>query len=431
MEKIESKKDREIIAKIIEKAYGLQKNQYIVSDYRHLIPKSGDYLLLLRHEGDFYGKNVKGDSNFRVYVRVNTKDGTIQEIARVSSRPKEVVVENENALMKWFPLVDWNEDVKIGVSRYKPWEHFSFFKVAYEGTILIVFKILVGKSEETFICTQKSLDMYSNYWMKENVSFGNMYDSVENSSRVNYKVGESYQIILRHPYNQIVTSGPIKPELYLTKKMTCGKVTPMDKLSDGEWMSEEIEQTPPAILVTTINDILYVRDPNTNLLLMPVIATPQAVLRHVFDDYGDKRIGGDVLHIDLGTVYRFLNPKKAKDLKTVGNSNSFKKYYLEGKDNPDFKEKVNLLPDAFAQDVKIFDIEYEKELKEMKEKVKTYICNIKKNIKVKKIEEQLPGKENIEDHLVVLAAELYKERKTSDSDITNALKQRKYLFLTK
>lgn len=432
MDKIESKKDRDTIAKIIEKAYGLPKDQYVVSDHRQLTPKSGDYLLLLRHEGDFYGKSVKGDVNFRVYIRVDTKNNTIQEIARFSERPQNIVVKNEEDFVKYFPGVDWNEDVKKEGDKYEEWEHFSFFKVAYEGTILMAFKILVGKSEKMFICTQKSLDMYSNYWMKENVSFGNMYDSVENSSNINYKLGEAYQIILRHPYNQIVTSGPIKPELYLTKEMTCGEVTSIDKLSNNEWMSKEIEKEGSLVLVSTKNDILYAKDKDTGLFIMPIIATPQAILRHIFDDYGNKRIGGDVLHISSGKVYHFINEKKSNDLKIVGNSNSLKKYYLEGKDKTDFKKRVNLLPDAFAQDIKIIDTDYEKQLKEMKEKVKGFISDIKKKkINVKKIEEQLPGKENIEDHLVVLAAELYKEGKRSDSDITSALKQRKYLFVTK
>lgn len=444
-----NEKDRKVIVEIVQEAYGVKVEEYVVSDFRLL--GNNDYLLLLRHNGDFYKNDVKGNANFRVYVRIDTKNRTIQEIAKMSPRPITIPLKSKEDLKRivqkdiqyeeqFEEKIDWEEEVDLSKVKLSFWQGSGLFSAVYEGTILIVFKILVGKSERTFICTQKSLDIYSNYWMKEGVSFGNMYDSVENSSKINYEIGKSYQIILRHPYNQIVTSGQIKPGLYLTRQfMEVGKVTPFNKISNGDWKCIELDFAKSSNILdiaNTNNVIVSAKHKETGLYMLPSLSSPKALLKYVFDEYDENRTGGDVLYYGYAEkgvdIYHFINAKKHKDLQMVGNSNSLKNYYLDGKDKPDFKNKSKLLPDAFAKDLKVIDEEYEKQLKNMKVKVKNYISDIKsKKINVKKIEEQLPEKENIEDNLVILAAELMKEAKTSELEIVNALKERKYLFKTK
>lgn len=440
-----------LFADLVGTAYNIGKYDFRIVDHIQLPEKGeqkvGDHLILIASKGDIQ-KGTEKVKDLNRILRINARDKTMQEIAHFTEKPKDIVLESSDDFENDFWSMFGNEyeqelknltkgkmritsDMQLKAVNNVYYKNRFSFSLSFEGTILMVSKLkLLNGEDRVFLSTRKYLDCYNNSakWMW-NMTFGEMYEEATKGKKVKYEVGHSYQLVLRHPYNQIVWAGISEPEIYLTKHYEFGIPKKKEKLvKSNEWMIENVPrkyENPEYIIIRDQKYAEVYTDASTGIKFMP-IPVDLSHLKGFIQGYDVSHTYGEILFYDakMFPLKHYILRSKMNDMIRVSNSYSIdelmKKHTKEGLES--FMEVMNVSAGTIVGKMKeILEKHISEKVDELIDKMNSMTGKTKE-----KVLEELA--ENVEDELTVMAIHFMFDAKDTLLKIGDQEKTRIYLY---
>ena len=421
--------DYAVMVKFVKNYYGMKTGDYEIADSEEVA--TGDYIIILIHKGDYFDDTEKGKikyPDFRVIIRMNVIAQTFEEIARFTNRPDIWIVEKHDtstAINHFFNNPDASQ----------LWIQNALFvhcSPAYEGTILMAFKIKVGKKDQVFVASQKFINCHNQKWI-HNMTFGEMYDEVISNMKIKdigYKTGHAYELILKHPENQIVNQEYFDPVIYLTQEIISGKPVKSPK-NEGWRCGYRFFDEDIVTGAYELNESFHYKHTYLAFEHMPRIKSFAEAVDYVnyykFENTGTSTgIGGQILLFDYQNNFTVIRLKeRQEEMKMVGNANNMETYFVNIVSKDNSEEIMMRLPPATNEEIEklqqIKNIKLSKKVRELKERMNQLDDYSRTDIAelIRKTKENDLG-----DPFLLLIAELKYEAKVSELNIRDAINRR-------